>query len=201
MGPHGPLHAGMVIMGPSAAGMTGPQRRGGAPACAGKLFMRVHGPQPCQQAYKQTVPASIQANRASKHTSRPCQQAYKLACQQAYKQTVPPCSCRGGIHYAGCLGSGRGHGDYGIGGRRRVSFGVPSDAGMEGPQRRRHDRAQRRKILIMGPSAAGNGAPAPRWGHSGRWNFVCAGMACSSLRGYGAQQPARAWRACAGNAV
>ena len=27
-----------------------------------------------------------------------------------------------------------------------MSFGVPSDAGMEGPQRRRHDRAQRRKI-------------------------------------------------------
>ena len=34
-GPMGPLHAGMVIMGPSAAGMTGPQRRGGAPAVAG----------------------------------------------------------------------------------------------------------------------------------------------------------------------
>ena len=33
-GPIGPLHAGMVIMGPSAAGMTGPQRRGGAPAVA-----------------------------------------------------------------------------------------------------------------------------------------------------------------------
>ena len=33
-GPMGPLHAGMVIMGPSAAGMTGPQRCGGAPAVA-----------------------------------------------------------------------------------------------------------------------------------------------------------------------
>ena len=74
-----------------------------------------------------------------------------------------------------------------------MSFGVPSDAGMEGPQRRRHDRAQRRKILIMGPRAAGmtgpqrrsgapagaefewtpqrrrhDGAPTPQWGPSGR---------------------------------
>ena len=50
-----------------------------------------------------------------------------------------------------------------------MSFGVPSDAGMEGPQRRRHDRAQRRKILIMGPSAAGmTEQGAPQWGPSGR---------------------------------
>ena len=88
----------ILIMGPSAAGMTGPQRRGGAPAVAGTLSARVwraaacagmarlrgecglsrcmgpnraskHTSKPCQQAYKQTVPASIQADRASKHTS------------------------------------------------------------------------------------------------------------------------------------
>ena len=40
-----------------------------------------------------------------------------------------------------------------------MSFGIPSDAGMEGPQRRRHDMAQRRKILIMGRSAAGMTGP------------------------------------------
>ena len=45
-----------------------------------------------------------------------------------------------------------------------MSFGVPSDAGMEGPQRRRHDGAQRRKILIMGPSAAGMTGPQRRGG-------------------------------------
>ena len=39
-------------------------------------------------------------------------------------------------------------------GMRRVSFWGPRHAGMEGPQTRRHDGAQRRKILIMGPSAA-----------------------------------------------
>ena len=45
-----------------------------------------------------------------------------------------------------------------------MSFGVPSDTGMEGPQRRRHDRAQRRKILIMGPRAAGMAGPQRRSG-------------------------------------
>ena len=70
-----------------------------------------------------------------------------------------------------------------------MSFGVPSDAGMEGPQRRRHDRAQRRKILIMGPSAARYRGPSAAVGPQ-RSLGLC-------LRGYGAQQPARAWRACA----
>ena len=63
----------MVIMGPSAAGMTGPRRRGGAPAVAENAVYA--------GAWAPTVPASMQADRASKHTSKPC--------QQAYKQTVP----------------------------------------------------------------------------------------------------------------
>ena len=106
-------------------------------------------------------------NRASKHTSKPCQQAYKQTVPASIQASVPASTqadrpafqMSRGSDYARCLGSGRGHGDYGIGGRRRVSFGVPSDAGMEGLQRPRHDRAQRRKILIMGPSAAGMTGP------------------------------------------
>ena len=66
-----------------------------------------------------------------------------------------------------------------------MSFGVPSDAGMEGPQRCRHDRAQRRKILIMGPSAAGMTGPQRRGGAP-----ACAGMTCG--RGHDTRVRSRA---------
>ena len=71
-----------------------------------------------------------------------------------------------------------------------MSFGISSDAGMEGPQRCRHDGAQRRKILIMGPSAAGMTGPQRRSGalaaagslSEREWRAAaCAGMA--RLRG------------------